>query len=85
VAVPTSGAAGCNDDLLDHRLLRIIHINNLLALPLNLEFHVARIRKLALAKTGALKIPVDAVKTAETDTEQTAATIPANANCLDYN
>jgi hypothetical protein len=36
---------------------------------------------LALAKTGALTIPDDGVKTAATVTEETAATISANANC----
>jgi len=49
--------------------------------PLTLNFKSVGSAKLALAKTGALKIPDDGVKTAATDTEQIAAMIAANANC----
>src|SRR5687767_7381708 len=52
VAVPTSLPAGCNDDLLDHRFVRVIYLNNFLALPLNLEFEVGRIRKTCPSEHG---------------------------------
>lgn len=52
MAVPTSVAAGCNDDLLDHRFLCVIYLNNFLTLPLDLEFEVGRIRKTCPGEGG---------------------------------
>jgi hypothetical protein len=84
MAMPTSvAAAGCNDDLLDHRLLRVIHLNDFLTLPLDLEFEVGSDpQNLPRARTGA---PHD-FRTTELKQlrrlhRKTAATIATNANC----